>query len=563
MQTAYTGAGAASIRNRAMPHASEPANWVPEAQPSERRIALVVFVLTCAYLFLFRRYTAMDPDEGIVLQGAQRILQGEVLYRDFFSFFTPGSYYFLAFLFKIFGSSIVVGRTSLVFAGGTFSVVTYLLARRVCARWSALLVAGIVTMSCLPFRFLVLHNWDSTLWGCLALYCAVRLLESSHWTWALGVGSFASLTFLFEQSKGAGLVLGLGGGLLALTLMDRQRPLCRGASLAALVVGLLWPMLVTAIYFTSMHSVIPMLADWFWPVQHYSLANRVPYGYQAWSDSTRHLLFGSGSWGVRMITIVAISPCFLIPALPLVAVALLFYWIPQLRRQRTSQPKCAYYVLMNAALSGLLFSVVIVRADIIHFMYLGPLFFLALAWIIDGRDIPGRVFQKLRPLLNVYFVIAFLAMSMALFFRTVRAPYKVETRRGIVTMPGADNVVETVQAETAPGEKILVYPYLPLYYYLTGTFSPTRYEYFQPGMHTTQQSREMLSQFASRRVRVVLFEASFAGKIPTSWPATPSTAIASDALADYILQNYQSCKVLKSPMNWRFLFMLRKDLVCP
>jgi hypothetical protein len=43
----------------------------------------------------------MDPDEGIILQGAERILRGQVPYRDFFSFFTPGSYYLLALLFKI------------------------------------------------------------------------------------------------------------------------------------------------------------------------------------------------------------------------------------------------------------------------------------------------------------------------------------------------------------------------------------------------------------------------------------------------------------------------------
>src|SRR3989454_1461073 len=163
--------------------------FIPEGSRTERAVALTVFVTACTYLFVFRRYTAMEPDEGIVLQGAQRILGGEVLYRDFFSFFTPGSYYFLALLFKIFGSSILVARTALVFFGGLFSVVNYLLARRVCSRGSALMVAGLVTVTTLPYRFLVLHNWDSTLLACLALYCAVRLLEHPNWKWAFAVGS--------------------------------------------------------------------------------------------------------------------------------------------------------------------------------------------------------------------------------------------------------------------------------------------------------------------------------------------------------------------------------------
>jgi len=536
---------------------------VPERQTRERWITLLVFGLTCAYLFLFRRYTTLDPDEGIILQGAQRILQGEVLYRDFFSFVTPGSYYFHAFLFKIFGSSLTVGRTALVFVGGTFSVATYLLARRVCARGSALMVAALVTLTCLPYRFLVLHNWDSTLGACLALYGAVRWLESPSLTWALGAGSFTSLTFLFEQSKGAGLALGLGLGLLAVTRLNRPSSLWTRATLAGLAAGLGWPLLVVLAYFGAHHSLAPMLADWYWPLQHYSAVNLVPYGYQNWSDSGRQALFGSGSWGVRLLAVLTVSPTFLISVLPLVAAALLPYWAAKMWRQRSLPAKCAYYVLVSATLSGLLFSVVMVRADVVHFMYLEPLFALVLAWVVDGRDIPGRIFNRVQPFLNAFVAISFLLMSMALLLRSVNAPTQVETRRGVITMPRKDTVIEYVQAHVAPGERMLVYPYLPLYYYLTETCSPTPYEYFQPGMHTAQQSREMVSQVASQRIRVVLFEASFTDKIPTSWPGTPLKAIANDPVADYILETYRTCRILKSPRNWRFLFMVRKDLACP
>jgi len=266
---------------------------------------------------------------------------------------------------------------------------------------------------------------------------------------------------------------------------------------------------------------------------------------------------------MRVLKAVAISPCFLIPVLPPIAVGLLVYWMVQMWRQRAPQAKCAYYVLLSAALSGLLVSLVIARADIIHFMYLQPLFCLVLAWIVDGRDIPGRVFKAMSPFLNAYVAIAFLAFSMPLLMRAVRAPYKVETRRGVITMPANDTVIEYVQAHVAPGETILVYPYLPLYYYLTETVGPTHYEYFQPGMNTNEQSREMLSQLASRRVRVVLFESSFAEKIPYAWPGTPLPAIANDPVVDYIVGNYRTCRILKSPEDWRFLFMIRKDLACP
>src|ERR1700751_4476719 len=70
-------------------------------------VAVLLFLFSLAYLCIFRRHTSLEPDEGIVVQGAERILGGEVPYRDFFTFYTPGSFYFVALLFKLFGDSLV------------------------------------------------------------------------------------------------------------------------------------------------------------------------------------------------------------------------------------------------------------------------------------------------------------------------------------------------------------------------------------------------------------------------------------------------------------------------
>jgi 4-amino-4-deoxy-L-arabinose transferase-like glycosyltransferase len=534
----------------------------PELDRNDQAIAAAIFAVTVAYLWIFRHYTSMEPDEGIVLEGAQRILRGEVLYRDFFSYFTPGSYYFLALLFKIFGSSFLVARTALVFFGGVYSTVAYLLARRVCSRVSAVFVAGIVTLTTPAYRFEVLHNWDSTLWACLAVYCAVRWMESPRWTWAFATGSLASLTCLFEQSKGAGLVLGLGAGLAAITFLDRQRSLLNRTTTLGLATGIAWPFLATVAYFGEQHILSLMLADWFWPLHHYSLANHVPYGYQNWSDATRHLFFGSGPLLQRAITVLTISPCFVVPALPLAAVALLVYWLVQMWQNREPRAVAAHYVLVCSALSGLLLSVIAGRADIIHFMYLMPLFALVLGWLMDGRDISGRLFGQIKPFFIAYVLAAFMMFASPTLLRTLNARDQIQTRRGVIRVPARDTVVESVQAHVAAGEKILVYPYLPLYYYLTDTSAPTRYEYFQPGMHTPQQAEEMLRDITAARVPVVLFDGSFWEKIPSSWPGTPLSAIVRDPIADYIQHEYRVCKILNSPDDWKFLFMVRKDLAC-
>jgi 4-amino-4-deoxy-L-arabinose transferase-like glycosyltransferase len=530
---------------------------------SERYIVVILFLLSFFYLCLFRHFTAMEPDEGIILQGAQRILAGQIPYRDFFSFYTPGSYYAVALLFKIFGSSLPVARTALALAGAVLSSITYLLARRVCSRSIALTLAALATLTTLPYRFLVLHNWDSTLWACLALYCAVRLLEMPSRKWAFALGLFASLTVLFEQSKGAGLCLGLGMGFLAIWFLQGRRNLLNRFEFLAFVIGFAGPIAIAFAYFASQHAASTMLADWLWPLQHYSRANRVPYGYQNWSDDARHELFGTGSLPERLIKVLAISPCFWIPVLPLIAAGLLAYWIVQARRNSVAHERSAYYVIVAAGFVGLSLSTLLLRADIIHFMYLQPLNCLVVAWLLDGRDLPGHLVRSAGHFLSAYVVIALVLFGLVPLLGARAAHNQVATRRGVVTTGEKETVVDYVQAHIPAGETILVYPYLPLYYYLTGTFSPGRYDYFQPGMHAREQADEIGRELATRRVRVVLFEINFSDKVSHSWPGTPLTAIAEDPVADYIARNYHPCRVLTSPAGWRFLFMVRKDLVCP
>ena len=121
-------------------------------------------------------------------------------------------------------------------------------------------------------------------------------------------------------------------------------------------------MLIVACYFGTRHALQSMLADWLWPLQHYTLANRVPYGFQNWSDADRHAIFATGSVIIRAFNMFVISPTFLVPILPLIAIALLIYWGLHLLRHHEVGPRASYYVLLTSAYAGLLISVLVVRS---------------------------------------------------------------------------------------------------------------------------------------------------------------------------------------------------------
>jgi 4-amino-4-deoxy-L-arabinose transferase-like glycosyltransferase len=536
--------------------------FFPESSAQEKWLALLVFLVSGLYLYLFHDYTILNGDEGIMLQGTQRILQGQVLYRDFFSFYTPGSYYWLALLFRIFGSSMLVGRAALVVYGGLFSVLTYLLARRVCSRWSALLAVYLVTLTCLPYRFLVSHNWDSTLLAYLALYCAVLWIERGHRGWALSTGSFAALTFLFEQSKGAGLVLGLVAGFMVIVWRGQLRNVFRARQVAGLATGFAWPFIATLSYFTAKHGMRDMLEGWAWPLFHYSVANQLPYGHVVMSPNGPG--FWSGPWGSRVIMSIVLGPLLLIPVLPIIAVGIFIWFTFRRSRRELLGQKWAYWVLISSVLCGLLFSTLLTRRpDFTHLNHLAPLFYLVLAWVLDGLDLQWRVWRSLVPVVAFYAFLSATAFGMAMLWAPLRAHHKVRTARGTVRTDDADRTLDYVQANVTPGETIFVYPYAPSYYYLTATFNPTRFDFLQLGMHTADQFQESLRELAADRTRAILLETSFKEKLSWSWPNTPPDLVAAkDAVEDYILANYRPCSGPMENGYWRFVFMVRKDLPC-
>jgi hypothetical protein len=162
-----------------------------------------------------------------------------------------------------------------------------------------------------------------------------------------------------------------------------------------------------------------------------------------------------------------------------------------------------------------------------------------------------------------YAAIAFGLLSLILLLSANGARYRVETRRGVIKIDEPDTIIDYLQTNTAPGQEMLIYPYLPLYNYLTATTSPTRYDFFQPGMNTRQQADEIISSLSQKKAQTVLFEPWFMEKMAASWPGTRLEAVASDPVADFIARNYQICKILNSPEGWQFEYMVMRNTSCP
>ena len=537
---------------------------IPGRSWKEWGIGLLVFALSVLYLWPFRAVTDLFWDEGIVLQGAQRILEGEVLYRDFFSFYTPGSFYWMALLFQIFGSSYLVARTLLPIYGGIFSLLTYLLARRVCARWSALLGAYLFLVIALPYRFLHLHNWDSLVLAYLAVYCAVRLVETPSNGWAFATGTFLSLTTLFEHSKGTGLLIGLALGFAILAIKRSDKAPIDNVRLPALTAGFVWPFLPVLAYFASHHALSQMIADWTWPLFHYGESNRLPYGWINLSSQGWEALYGSGSLGHRLASVLLTSPCFIWPVIPAFALVFLIVHGLLLRKGNGGARSSMYFVMVSAGCLGLVLSAIMTtRPDVQHLLFAGAPLSVVLAWLLEARGLASRFLQEARPLLVAYCMVFFTAFGLTFWVHgPLDAPHQLETRRGLIKLSRPDEVIPYLTRHVTAGEKIFVYPQQPFYYFLTAARNPTAHDFLQLGMHSQAEFDEALAQLAADQTRMVVWDPAFnTDTILQGWPATRLEMLAQDPVRDFLLAHYRPCTTLRS-VDFRYVVLVRKDLSC-
>jgi hypothetical protein len=177
---------------------STPGRAEPDDLPgtrADRWLLAILLAATALYLWELRPYGLMLLDEGYVVHAAERMLGGELLYRDIFAHYAPLLYHALALAFAITGPSMLVSRT--VYLGFVLVnvVVTYRLARRFVAPAAALVPAALIAG--MP------GQWSKAPVG-----------------FAMGVVLLALARALERPTPRRFLVLGLAGGLGLATRQD-------------------------------------------------------------------------------------------------------------------------------------------------------------------------------------------------------------------------------------------------------------------------------------------------------------------------------------------------------
>jgi hypothetical protein len=193
--------------------------------PTLLHIVLVISVFSYLALDLNRPINLYD--EGTIVYGAARVLQGAIPYRDFWSVYSPGQFYVVAWLFQLFGPSIYIARIWDILVRFLIVVAVYLITRRLTATPPAILSAVIAAVIIVPLDFYYGYTaFPSLLFMLLSIAALVNYISSRQSRWIVGCGVCIGVTTLFRADFGAYIFLAitLPGIIIGAAQAFRRRP---------------------------------------------------------------------------------------------------------------------------------------------------------------------------------------------------------------------------------------------------------------------------------------------------------------------------------------------------
>jgi hypothetical protein len=515
---------------------------VTEASPETRAKAwlahrpkyfryLIFAVCASLYLLPFMRLH-YSGDEGYFVTGAVRIVHGQVFARDFVELMGPGSFYLLAAFFKLFGVSFLATRISLFLSSLGTGLLLYFLSRRVCGGYQSL-----------PFILLVStwfgvvwpgisHHVDSNFFALLSVACVVLWLDRPRNGLLIAAGALAGVTAFTLQTKGVLLFC----AILVWFWLRRRRVSAPLFSIGMITAGFLCVVGIVLLYFQARGALGALVyAIVVWPFRHYGTVNTVPYaqGIVSWYWDRYITMKDAFSWPFSLAAVAAaavlIAPLLFVAALPaLVPLSALLAILPGGNKWRTVTPEIALYGLCGSAL----WLSEIHRKDIAHLVFGSPLLIILFIYFLEVNR--SRFSSYALQLL------AIAALWLAAFnLMGVLTAHSVMTRAGSVAVFKDDPVLAFLDTHVAAGEEMFVYPYHPMYYFLSATTNPTRYNILLYKYSTPAQFQEVVGVLERRRVRYVVWDTTFEARSQDYFPGSHPNSPGDRIIEPYLESHYR------------------------
>lgn len=507
-----------------------------ELGPSTAIVAALSLV-ALLYLTLCMKRDVNYYDEGLILFGAARVLDGAIPHRDFYTAYGPGQFYVLAALYKVFGTSILVERAWDTVVRCCIVVPVFIIVGQVAPRRLAVLTAAASLVWLASFGFYgypVFPALAAALAGLAFLAPALGGVRLSSRLAAAGV--FAGVTLLFRYDVGF-FTFGAECAILALSVwfQTRGRAECLPATMRALILfGLGFAVVVAPITvaFAFSGAIPDLVFDvLIFQTQFYVKMRSLPF-----PDL-------SSLWAHPMGFAVYLPLVLCAAAVPTMVAVARYPGEDEIVGSRpTARPALLWTLVALVVLTLILFGKGVVRVSTIH-MAMAVIASLAVAGVMS-QSIPGR-----GPLGRSLVVLGLLASSVltlgCLYIGLREAAQNVAWARdpaswelsasdappvsGSCSMPRGlerlacfrtnEAIMETilyVQQRTSPDDQVFVglsrHDKISindvLLYFAMNRKSATKWHEFNPGLQTSAPiQHEMVGELERAKPKLIVIEA--------------------------------------------------------
>ncbi|MCX7796904.1 MAG: glycosyltransferase family 39 protein [bacterium] len=164
---------------------------------------LLVLILSIGYLYGSIRIGYNIYDEGIVVYGADRILKGDIPYRDFWTMYAPGQFYAVALIFRLFGTNLFVTRIYSATINFLIVLLVYLIIKKISGHRLAILAFILSTLWMGGWG--LFHSSPTpagTFWSLLSILFVVDFLCDKNYSSLFIGGLITGITAIFRHDIG-------------------------------------------------------------------------------------------------------------------------------------------------------------------------------------------------------------------------------------------------------------------------------------------------------------------------------------------------------------------------
>ena len=184
-------------------------------------IFALIWILIFVILANFHLRGITPYDEGQILNAAQKILDGQLPYRDFQFFYTPGTILSLAVVFKLFGASVLAERLFAL----SVSLISVILVFKISKFFTKDLFISYLSVFSFVFWGPAIVNfiWPvmiCIMFGLLSTFLLIKYLNEKNLNLLFFAGFTSCMVFIFKQNFGAVFLL---SSLVFLFLMPNSR----------------------------------------------------------------------------------------------------------------------------------------------------------------------------------------------------------------------------------------------------------------------------------------------------------------------------------------------------